>query len=185
MRVVGGTFRGLKLFPPQNQDIRPTTDRIKEDMFNIISSYLYDALFLDLFSGSGAIAIEAISRGASRAYAIDNNKQSIELIHKNIAKTKTPEKFKVVRTDVEQFLLSTSNKYDIIFLDPPYRYKNTEKLLKTIIDIDILNQNGILIVEQSSPIPVPPQFDIIKVKRYSATSMQFAKLRDPSLKEKQ
>ena len=176
MRIIGGTYRGMKLLSPKTQDIRPTTDRIKEDIFNIISPYIYNSRFLDLFSGSGAIAIEAISRGCLFADAVERNKDSIELIKKNIAKTKSQEQFQVIAKDAEQFLLSTSNKYDIIFIDPPYQYSKINTIIKTILDREIITPNGIIIAEQGIENTLDEnQFDaeIYKTKKYAATILYF------------
>ena len=186
MRIIGGTYRGMKLLSPKTQDIRPTTDRIKEDIFNIISPYIYNSRFLDLFSGSGSIAIEAISRGCLLADAVERNKDSIELIKKNIAKTKSLEQFQVIAKDAEQFLLSTSNKYDIIFIDPPYQYSKIDAIIKTILDRKILAPNGIIIAEQGTEnILNENQFDaeIFKIKKYAATILYFIRHKQPAKEE--
>ena len=175
MRIISGKYRGIRLQSPENDKIRPTTDRIKEDIFNIIAPYIYESDFLDLFAGSGAISIEAISRGASSATLVEMDSQSIKLINKNISIIKE-KLFNIVRADVEKFLIATKNEYDIIFIDPPYKYENAEMLIKTISDRKLLREDGILIVEQSDRSELAEEigdFKRFKLKKCSSTKVYF------------
>jgi len=180
MRVIGGKMRGTNLESPKDRRVRPTTDRIKEDLFNIIMPYIPDSLVLDLFAGSGAIGIEAISRGCKKSFFVDNNMDSIRLIKRNIKKTKCEDLSTVIKKDAISFVNSTKEKFDVIFLDPPYNYEKLKNLIENVIKCDILCKDGILIVEHDKNIP----FDIkekmvkIKTKSYSLTSIDFFVMED-------
>ena len=172
-------MRGLNLFSPDNDDVRPTTGRIKEDMFNIISAYIPDAHFLDLFSGSASVGIEAISRGAEKAYFVDNSNSSISLIKKNITKAKLTDEVNVVRSDAKRFLQSTREKFDVVFIDPPYKYQSVVELIQIILDRNIINEDGILVLEQGlsfNPSDIPLELELFREKKYSSTAMYYYKI---------
>ena len=150
MRVISGIARGTKLYTLNGIKTRPTLDRIKESLFNIITLKVKDSNVLDLFSGSGALAIEALSRGASYAVLCDFSKDAIEIINKNIEKTRLNKKSTIKKMDYKKCLqmLETSNsKFDIIFLDPPYDTDYIYKATKLILEYELLNENGIIIAE--------------------------------------
>lgn len=183
MRVISGQARGHKLRTPEGRSTRPTTDRIKESLFNIISPDLYDCEFLDLFSGSGAIGIEALSRGAKESIFVDSSNKCKEIIESNLKFTKLFDKAKVYKKDVLEaiYLLGREDKkFDIIFLDPPYNEGLAEPTLKAIIDSDILNKQGYIIVESSSKLPTPKISNIkqLREKNYKTTTMTFFGLED-------
>ena len=150
MRVISGSARGKKLNSLPGLDTRPTLDRVKEALFNIIQFDLKDKVILDLFSGSGAIAIEALSRGAKEAVLCDNSYKAVEVINKNLNDTKLEDKAKVIDKDYKdalKYMSKMNNKFDIIFLDPPYKSKFIEESLENITKYDLLNDDGIIIVE--------------------------------------
>ncbi|MCR5324811.1 MAG: 16S rRNA (guanine(966)-N(2))-methyltransferase RsmD [Lachnospiraceae bacterium] len=152
MRVIAGTARSLRLSAPKGLEVRPTTDRIKETLFNIIRDDVNDCCFLDLFCGSGAIGIEALSRGAKKSVFVDASKTSIECTRKNLEFTKLLEKAKIMHTDAISALnrLKSENEaFDIIFLDPPYDKELEKSVLEQKAFYDILNEDGIVIVEAS------------------------------------
>ena len=122
MRIISGTARGTKLFTLEGETTRPTLDRVKESMFNIIQNEVQNSIVIDLFSGSGAIGLEAASRGAKRVILCDKSKQAINIINKNIEKTHLKEKVELYNLDYE-LLLKTKIKEqaDIIYIDPPYK----------------------------------------------------------------
>lgn len=178
MRVISGKARGLKLDSPKGYKTRPTTDYIKESLFNMISSYLMDCVFLDLFSGTGAIGIEALSRGAKNAVFVDNDFECIDIIKKNLVKAKFQEKAFVLNKDAMDcfnYLYINKYKFDIIFMDPPYKKIFINTVLKNICDFNILNKNGFIICEQSSQsdLPCEDNFKIFKTKNYKTTSLIF------------
>ncbi|MCL2353988.1 MAG: 16S rRNA (guanine(966)-N(2))-methyltransferase RsmD, partial [Defluviitaleaceae bacterium] len=149
-RVIAGKARGTKLLPPKHEGIRPTSDYIKENLFNIIQNDVIDCNFLDIFCGSGAIGIEALSRGAKKAIFLDADKISLELTRQNLEKTKLQDKATIFQGDAAKILQKLSKKhFDIIFLDPPYFEELANKTLKAILELDILADMGYIIVETS------------------------------------
>ena len=158
MRVIAGSARSLKLKTPAGMNVRPTTDRIKETLFNIISPEVYGCTFLDLFCGSGAIGIEALSRGAEKAVFVDEDRTSCRFTEENLAFTKLAGKAEVLRSDA-RFITDTLKgwgmKFDIVFLDPPYDKGFEKTVLEQASFCDILNNDGIVIVESS----VSTEFD--------------------------
>lgn len=150
MRVVSGSARGTKLKTLSGDDIiRPTTDRVKESLFNIIQFNVADASVLDVFCGSGALGIEALSRGATFCDFVDKNQQSIKITEDNLKATHLIDKAKINKTDFESFLSSINKKYDIIFADPPYASGFLDKLLELISKKDVLSTNGLIAFETS------------------------------------
>lgn len=178
MRVISGSARGLKLKSPEGLNTRPTADRIKESLFNIISPYIYDCSFLDLFSGSGSIGIEALSRGAKDATFVDFNKDSINIIKQNISLSKLEQKSTVYNLDVLNAIDTLSKKtqkFDIIFLDPPYNKGLLLPTLKKIEQLDLLKDDGFIICEQHIN---EPEINLDKLytyrtKEYKITKMVF------------
>lgn len=153
MRVISGTAGRLKLITPEGMDVRPTTDRIKETLYNIISPRLYDIDFLDIFAGSGGIGIEALSRGANSCVFVDNYKESERCIKKNLETTKLADKATVMMTDAVgaiSRLYKNGKRFDIIFMDPPYNCGWEKKILEEISNYPILKENGLIIVEASA-----------------------------------
>ena len=148
MRVISGTARGTKLNSIDSISTRPTLDRVKESLFNIINRKIYEAKVLDLFAGSGAIGIECASRGAKKVVLCDNSKEAINIINKNIEKTHLKEKIELIKSDAIIALENLkSEKYDIIFLDPPYNSQLIKKTVEKIYFQDMLSTEGTLIVE--------------------------------------
>ncbi len=180
MRVISGTARGLKLLSPKDNSIRPTTDRIKESLFNILAPYLQDISFLDLFSGSGAIGIEALSRGAKNAVFIDSSNESYKIINQNLQKAKFLQKAIVYNEKCNTALKKLSalnSRFDIIFMDPPYNKDLTRQTLITILENDLLNNNSFIICEQHIKEQIPEVFGLYnyKTKNYKITKMTFFK----------
>lgn len=152
MRVISGTARGTTLHSIEDIRTRPTLDRVKESLFNIIHNNLEDAVVLDLFSGSGAIAIEFLSRGAKKAYLCDTSKQAVQMIKKNLEKTKLQENAIIYNEDYNECLKKLQNiKFDIIFLDPPYKENFAVDAIKKINDMKLLQDDGIIIIETDEP----------------------------------
>lgn len=177
MRVISGEKKGLKLFSPVDFDIRPTTDKVKESIFNILFDINKSSIVLDLFSGSGAIGIEFLSRGAKMCYFCDFSKTSLDVTKKNLKKSNFLEKSKILNFDYLtslKYFFDNGFRFDYIFLDPPY---NTDYILNTLNFIsnnNILNENGLIIVETDKKLNIK-EFKIIKEKRYSKTKVIFLK----------
>lgn len=130
MRVITGSARGRKLKTLEGGDVvRPTTDKVKEAMFSIVHFELQNAVVLDAFAGCGQLGIEALSRGAQKAYFLDENKKAFEVVKENLKTTGLFERTVVLNTDTFSFVESTKEKFDIVFLDPPYKKGLTQKLL--------------------------------------------------------
>ena len=178
MRVVSGSARGCKLSSPEGMDTRPTTDRIKETLFNIISPEIYDCRFLDVFSGSGAIGIEALSRGAQKAVFVENAQSAIKVIEANLEKTRLKDKAEILKTDAlkaVEMLKAKNEKFDIVFMDPPYMKDLAWPVIKAIKAGGILNDEGIIIVEESSEAEIPEieGLRVYRTKDFKTTVMSF------------
>lgn len=167
MRVITGKAKGVLLKTPDGMLTRPTTDRVKEAMFSIIQFDLPTASVLDLFGGTGQLGIEALSRDAKKAVFVDENEAACRLIRENLKRTKLEEQGRVVRSDYAAFLKSCKEKFDIIFLDPPYAEVFLENSLKIITEIDILRSGGIIVAECPLGKDLPWEFDgFIRSKDY-------------------
>lgn len=154
MRIIGGKYRSRVLAEFAGENVRPTSDRAREALFNILSLKMYGARVLDLFSGSGALGIESLSRGAKEAVFNDFSKDSIAIIKKNLTTLKIAvngEEAKVMQADYLACLEQVRGTFDIIFLDPPYRFDYGEKALKKIAERGLLSENGIVMYERDIP----------------------------------
>ena len=151
MRVIAGGARSLRLKTLDGMDTRPTTDRIKETLFNIISPSIFDSIFLDLFSGSGGIGIEALSRGAKEAVFVENNPKAMACIKENLKFTRLASRAMTVTTDVMDALyrLEGDKIFDFIFMDPPYDRGLERKVLEYLSDSRLVYEDTVIIVEAS------------------------------------
>lgn len=182
MRVIAGTARSLKLVTPEGDDTRPTLDRYKETLFNVIQSEVPFCRFLDLFAGSGAVGIEALSRGASFAAFVDSSKESQKCINENLNHTHLADKAQVVGRDVFTALPILRGGFDIVFIDPPYGKLLERRVLELLPVCDILREDTLIIVESD----LETDFDyldelgyeIIKVKEYKTNKHVFIKRRE-------
>ncbi len=150
MRIISGSAKGHRLKSPKGLDTRPTTDRIKESLFNIITPHINEACVLDLFAGTGNLGLEALSRGAENAIFVDKSKVATSIIIENLKYTKLMDQAMVFTCDYMQYLnkfYDGQRKFDIVFLDPPYHKNFIEPVLKYISDKQLLNREGIIVVE--------------------------------------
>ena len=148
MRIISGSARGTKLYTLEGQATRPTLDRVKESLFNIIQNEVVDSVFLDLFSGSGAIGLEAASRGAKKTILCDKSKDAIKVINKNVEKTHLKEKVELYNLDYEVLLNDKiKDTLDIIYIDPPYNSDFAIKAVNSIIKKKLVNENSTIIIE--------------------------------------
>jgi len=157
MRVITGKARGIQLKTPEGLQTRPTADRVKEALFSIIQFEIPGARVLDLFGGTGQLGIEALSRGAKSAVFVDAGEKACTLIRENLKRTKL--EGSVVRSDYLDYLKRTKDRFDIIFLDPPYAEVFLENALNVITEIDILQSNGIIVAERPLGKELPFEFD--------------------------
>ena len=176
MRVISGSARRMVLAAPTGQDTRPTADRVKENIFNIISPHVQDASFLDLFCGSGAMGIEALSRGAARAVFVDSSSHAIATTQANLAHTRLAPNAKILPicalTAIAK-LAQEGNKFDIIFLDAPYRQGLAEQTLAAIAKHNILAPGGIVATEcaKGEPTPHIPGLTLTDTRKYGNTRL--------------
>lgn len=148
MRIISGKARGTKLNTLEGLETRPTLDRIKESLFNILQNQIYNATVLDLFAGSGALGLEMLSRGAKEAVLCDNSYKAIKIIEENVKKTHFENQTRILNNDFKKTLSALKNeKFDIIFLDPPYESKFDIEALNDIIINDMLSEEGTIILE--------------------------------------
>lgn len=147
MRIIGGLSRGTKLYTLDGLDTRPTLDRVREALFNILQNNMRDAIVLDLFAGSGAIGLESISRGAQKAVLCDKNKKAIDIIKKNVEKLRVEDKVKIAFTDYENFLNTSKEQFDFIYIDPPYKTNFISDSIKIINNRNLLSDKGIIVAE--------------------------------------
>lgn len=171
MRVIAGRARSLRLRTPQGLDTRPTQDRIKETLFNMLQTEVPGCIFLDLFAGSGGIGIEALSRGASHAYFVENAKEAISCIQENITFTKFSESATLLKQDVFGALSMIHEKeVDIIFMDPPYQAGYEQNLFKTLAVQPYVTENTLMILEaelnKQMDFVEELGFEVIKEKNY-------------------
>lgn len=153
MRIIGGKYRSRVLAKFEGEEVRPTADRVKESLFNILTRELIGARALDLFSGSGALGIECLSRGAKEVVFNDAAKESVKLLEKNLAalKIKKGEAAKVYNLDYAACLSAQRGEFDLIFLDPPYRFDYGKKALEIIAERGLLSDRGIAVFERDRP----------------------------------
>ena len=165
MRVITGSAKGRKLEQLSGNDVRPTTERVKEAVFSIIQFQIEGRQFLDLFAGSGQMGIEALSRGASRAVFTDISKDSIEIVKRNLKTTKLEECARVYKTDSIGFLTTCREKFDLAFIDPPY---GTGLLQKALENIErVMNKSGIVICESPVTEELPDTLsEFVKLREY-------------------
>lgn len=152
IRIISGTYKGRYLNIPDSKTTRPTTDKVKQAVFSIISNYIKDATFLDLFAGSGSIGIEAISRGAKKTYLNEKDFKAFKIIVKNIDSLDIDSSsYQLCNKDYRLFLKKYKDVlFDIIYLDPPYRFKVNQDIIKYMSDNDLLSSNAIIISEQDN-----------------------------------
>ena len=163
MRVITGTAKGKPLSTLKGDEVRPTTDRVKEGMFSIIQFDILNSKVLDLFAGSGQLGIEALSRGAKMCTFVDNSREAQKIQLQNLKSTNLYKNSRVIFSDSISFLKTTTDKYDIIILDPPY---NTDLLLQAIqIVSDKLNDNGIVICEHLNSLNMPENIQNISLQK--------------------
>lgn len=177
MRVVSGTYKGKSLKAVPGTSTRPTTDKVKEAMFNIIGPYFEGGLALDLFAGSGGLGIEALSRGVAKVIFVDRDGKALQTIKENIKACELEAQTEVYRNDAERALKAVKKRelvFDYIFLDPPYKKQQLVSLLNTIDKENLLNSNGIIVCEHGSEVVLPIEvgrLSQIKHEKYGIISI--------------
>ena len=190
MRIISGKARGTKLYTLDGTATRPTLDRVKESLFNIIQNDIEDSTVLDLFSGSGAIGLEFLSRGAKRAVLCDSSKDAIKIIKQNVQKTHFEEKVEVYNMEVTKLVERLQNqKFDIIYIDPPYATDFIKISLEKIIEYELVNENTKIIVETDDETRILNQIEKMDVeitdkRKYGRATIIFLKYRKTQIPRK-
>ncbi len=180
MRVIAGKYKGRKLEAPLDMSVRPTTDKVKEALFDILMGETDGAVFCDLFAGIGAIGIEALSRGSEKCYFSDSDRVSVRLIKTNLRTCGIKEEAQVFACDYRKALRKIPEKVDIFFIDPPYESGVYESCLSQIEILDLLADDGIIITEHDSRTDMPEQTDTlerVKDHRYGKTVLSIYRKR--------
>ena len=183
MRIISGSFKGKKISEPKDIKTRPLKDLTKESIFNIIKHSnklkinLLNSNVLDLFSGVGSFGIECLSRDAKKVVFVENYSGVLPILKKNLKNLQSIENYMIIEKDIynSDIFLELEDKFDIIFLDPPYRNKNLDKVLIDIYEQKILKKNGIIIVHRhkNEPDSLPKNFEIIDEKKYGISKIIF------------
>ena len=175
MRVIAGKYKGRTLFSPKDQSVRPTTDRIKENVFNLLQGRIPGAAFLDLFGGTGAMSVEALSRGATRAVVVDASPESVALIKKNFAKVGVGKEAQILEVPYDIALKRlVGDRFDVVYLDPPYRAAYYEDILTRIAESDILAAEGVVVFEHATEreFPSHPAYETLDRRKYGSVTLE-------------
>ena len=172
MRVISGKYKGLEIKGHDILGTRPTMDRVKESLFASIQLNVKNSICLDLFAGSGALGIEALSMGAKSCYFVDNNKVAIKTLEENLKRLKISEEYKVLLSNHTDALegFKSKIKFDLIFLDPPYHLNLMNDTLRIIIENDLLNENGLIICEYEEG-TIECNLKLLKNKKYGSKNI--------------
>ena len=186
MRIIGGKYKGLKLIQPNGNNIRPTSDRLKESLFSIITSNKYkininDCNVLDICSGTGSLGIESFSRGAVSVYFIDKDYRSINLIYKNISKLNIDYKFQnkitIIKDEATKALKNINKIFQIVLIDPPYNSNIIEKCLFTLRELNLINENSYIFAESSKTEDFNYDgYQILDIKLYGNSKLTILRL---------
>ncbi|MDF1669441.1 MAG: 16S rRNA (guanine(966)-N(2))-methyltransferase RsmD [Roseovarius sp.] len=178
MRIIGGSFRGRRLSEVGKGDaaahLRPTADRVRESLFNILGSRidLQDARVLDMFAGTGALGLEALSRGAAQACFVESGRASLKLLNNNIALCGVEGQVQVLSRDVRRMSDNPQAPYDLIFLDPPYGKSMGEAALATALQGGWIAQDALIVWEESKPVIAPQGLKLLDERRYGDTMIR-------------
>ncbi|MBE5774296.1 MAG: 16S rRNA (guanine(966)-N(2))-methyltransferase RsmD [Clostridiales bacterium] len=184
MRIISGTAKGRKLFAPAGDETRPTSDKIRGSVFNIIGSRVYDAQVLDLFGGTGALGLEAISRGAEHAVIVDQSRSAIQVIERNaqnVAKDDFDKRIRILKSDYRSAIgLLEGKVFDLIFLDPPYRMVEAyaDALLR-LNSMGCISEDALIVLERmkATPVSIPEGFESTDTRTYGETAVEFVRIR--------
>ncbi len=182
MRIIGGQARGRSIIAPPGEKTRPTQDYVRESLFNIIRWEIADARVLDLFAGTGALSLEAVSRGAHSAVMIDMDRAACACIKKNMLTTKLEAQCRLIERDYKAAIAQLAREgavFDVVFIDPPYRMDNTGEMCAQLADSGLLSPECLLLVEHKrgmAPL-ADPRFEAADQRNYGETQITFLRLR--------
>jgi 16S rRNA (guanine966-N2)-methyltransferase len=168
VRIISGELRGRRLRAPSGLATRPTSDRLREALFNILGSDVVDSRFLDLFAGSGAVALEAASRGADVVVAVENSRRALEVLEDNVERCGMSERIRVVPKEAAAALRSfvvEGSRFDIVFIDPPYETDHYTQVLAQLGSLEIVDPDGLVVVERDARRPLPGTFGALRAYR--------------------
>lgn len=176
IKVTGGYLKGRYITSIEGENTRPTSSKVREAIFNIIGNKIEDAVFLDLFAGTGLVGIEALSRGASKSFFIEKDFNAYRVLKKNISSFELEKSSEVFKTNAVSFLNKTEEIFDLIYIDPPYKSSVYQDVLKIISEKNIVKIDSIIIIEYSTKFPVDlTRFELIKTYKYGDTSISLIK----------
>lgn len=178
MRIIAGRCRGTQLLAPHGMDTRPTQDKVKESLFNMIQMDVPGASVLDLFAGSGALALEAISRGAESAVVVDKSREALDCIRKNVQKLRMEEEVCILNSDWAQAVgkcRTEAKRFDLVFLDPPYRMTELGEICQRLMQEGLLLPEAMLVLEHRTGVTLdmPKEFLLEKERTYGDTQIHF------------
>ena len=179
LRIISGELKGKRLFSPKGIKIRPTAESIRESIFNILSSTILNSVVLDLFAGTGALGIEALSRGASFAVFMETDKDALSLIEKNVAACRLQGRIKIIRADIAKKKIALNNEFpsvNLVFMDPPYNKNLIKPALINLSASHFLQQNALIIIEHALTETLPEdvlEYKISDQRRYGKTLVSF------------
>ncbi|MGI6205669.1 MAG: 16S rRNA (guanine(966)-N(2))-methyltransferase RsmD [Anaerovoracaceae bacterium] len=169
MRIIAGEFKGRKLSAPPDYKVRPTAEKVREAIFSMIQMYVGDSVVIDLFAGTGSLGLEALSRGAKRAYFVDNDRRSISFVKENVKACGMEDSSVLLCSDYASGLANIHDKADIVFLDPPYKAGLMLDCLRRLAESDLLPEGGIVIAEHGRDEMLPEKIknlELIKDRKY-------------------
>ncbi len=176
MRIIAGKRRGLQLKAPDGFDVRPTADRVKEAVFSALQFELYERRVLDLFAGSGALGLEAISRGAASCIFVEKDPDALSILRTNVETADFQNRAKIIHGDYRDVLKRAIGPFDLVFLDPPYAAGFYEEALSLLCTGDLLSEEAIVIVESDKShgtMALPNELILHKEKKYGSTTIKF------------
>jgi 16S rRNA (guanine966-N2)-methyltransferase len=180
MRIISGSAKGVPLESPKGRDVRPTLDRVRETVFNILTPWLdEEVVFFDLFTGTGANGLEAASRGVKQSILVDSSTNSLSMVEKNAQKTKLTESIQCVRTSLPAGLAKVVQQYgpaDLIYADPPFAFEEYEELLRILSATEPFPAQQLMIIEHAGTLELPEQVESLKrswCESYGHTSVSF------------
>lgn len=179
MRVISGSARGLKLLSLEGNDTRPTLDRVKEALFSILTPYIYSAKVLDLFAGSGALGIEALSRGAECAVFVDSLPQAMDIVRENVSRAKFEDRSSFKLMNSLTYLKNSDTVFDIVFIDPPYKGNLYEACLTALCENKLLSEESVVVIEWDSELgspEIPPCYNVVKERKYGRVMLSVLSL---------
>jgi len=177
MRIAAGQFKGKKITASSDLSIRPITNRLKEIIFSVLNDFFYDKKVLDLFSGSGSLGIEALSRGAGHVTFVEKEESSIRVLNNNIDTLNIdPKLMQIIKLDVLKFLIDSKNKYSLILSDPPFKYSSLQEMINQIFTRNIIEPNGLLVLHHEIDNPLQIEnvpYLLLKQKKIGRSLLSF------------